>query len=85
METKVDAHGATTSIARDIERRKRNPRAHCLSLTDSVEKYIYGKVRCLHVTPNIKAEQNLLVNHSQESEEGDKVGGEKRVSDEDQE
>ena len=87
MPTKVEARGATTSIAGDIKSKKtkRDPKVHCLSLTDSVEKCIYGKVRCLHVTPNIKAEQNLLVNHSQESEEGDKVGGEKRVSDEDQE
>ena len=73
MPTKVEARGATTSIAGDIERRKRNPRVHCPSLTDNVEKCMYEKVRCLHVTPNIKAEQNLLVDHSQESEESEKV------------
>ena len=66
MPTKVEAHGVTTSIAGDIKgkKTKRDSKVHCLSLTDSVEKCIYEKVRCLHVTPNIKAEQNLLVNHS---------------------
>ena len=87
MPTKVEAHGATTLIAGDIKSKKtkRDPKVHCLSLTDSVEKCIYEKVKCLHITPNIKAEQNLLVNHSQGSEEGNKVDEEERVSDEDQE
>ena len=85
MPTKVEAHDVTTLIAGDIKikKTKRDPKVHCLSLTDSVEKCIYEKVRCLHITPNIKAEQNLLVNHSQESEEGDKVDEKERVSDED--
>ena len=79
MPTKVEAHGVTTLVAQDIERRKRNPRVHCPSLMDNVEKCMYEKVRCLHITPNIKAEQNLLVDHSQESEEGDKMDEEERV------